>query len=129
VFASITCQSQTQMSNSMCYYPSMFVQICRTTTAMEYMVSLMWGSWFIIMVIVIKITHLLAFRALVTTIIAPRFVPLSDISCGVSPTATSAVVLIIGAATATTLGPDTGVFIIAAIADSGNFTTLAGAPA
>jgi hypothetical protein len=87
------------------------------------------GSRFIVIVIVIVITHLLVIRALVTAVIAPGLVPLADISIGVSPTATGAGVLINAAAAAAALGPATGVLIIAATAAFGISTTLAGAAA
>jgi hypothetical protein len=86
----------------------------------------MWGSRFI--VIAIAISHLLAFRALVTAIIAPRLVLLSAILIGVSPTATGARVLMIIAAAAA-LGPATGILISAATAASGFSRTVVGAAA
>jgi hypothetical protein len=73
----------------------------------------MWGLRFVIILIVIAITHLLAFQPLITPDIAPGLVPLADLSIGVCPTATGAGVLIIAAAAAATLGPATGVLIIA----------------
>jgi len=70
--------SQTQMSSWMRHYPSLVVQTGRITAVIQYAGSSMWGSRFIL--IVIAITHLLAFRALITPIIAPGLVPLSAIS-------------------------------------------------
>jgi hypothetical protein len=103
------------MSSLMRHYPSLVVQTGRMTTVIQYAGSSTWGSWFIL--IVIAITHLLAFRALVTAIIAPGLVPLSAIFIGVSRTATGAgVVMIIGAAAA--LGSATGILISAATAAS-----------
>ena len=58
--------SQTQMSSWMRHYPSLVVQTGRMTTVTEYAGSSTWGWRFI----VIAITHLLAFRALITAIIA-----------------------------------------------------------
>jgi len=66
------------MSNWMRHYPSLVVQTGRMTAVIQYAGSSTWGSRFII--IVIAITHLLAFGALVTPIIAPGLVPLSAIS-------------------------------------------------
>jgi hypothetical protein len=62
------------MSSWMRHYPSLLVQIGRKTTVIQYAGSSTWGSRFI--VIVIAITHLLAFRALVSAMIAPGLVPL-----------------------------------------------------
>jgi len=83
----------------------------------------------IMIVIVIAITHLLAYRALVTSVITPGLVLLSDISIRVSPTATGAGVLIIASAAADALGPASGVLIIVATAAFGISTMLVGAAA
>jgi len=104
------------MLSWMCQYPSLVVQTGRTSTAISYVEFLAWGLRFIVIVIVRAITHLLAFRALVTTVITPGLVPLVDISIAVSPMATGAGVLIIAAASVATLGPATGDLIIAATA-------------
>ena len=77
---------------------------------------------------VIAITHLLAFRALVTAIIAAGLVSLSAIFIGASPTATGAGALLIIAAAAA-LGPATGMLISVATAASGFSRTVPGATA
>jgi len=118
--------SLTQLSSWMRHYPSLVVQTGRMTTVIQYAGSSTWGSRFI--VIVIAITHLLAFRALVTANIAPGLVPLSAIFIGVSPMATGAGVLMIIAAAAA-LGPATGILISVAIAASGFSRTVVGAAA
>jgi hypothetical protein len=78
----------------------------------------MWGLRFVVILIVIAITHLLAFQPLITPDITPGLVLLADLSIGVCPTATGAGVLIIAAAAAAAaaLGPATGVLIIGAAA-------------
>jgi len=118
--------SQTQMSSWMRHYPSLVVQTGRMTTVIKYAGSSTWGSRLII--IVIAITHLLAFQGLDTAIIAPGLVPFWAISIGVSPTATSAGVLMIIVAAAA-LGPATGISISAATVASGLSGTVAGAAA
>jgi hypothetical protein len=81
-----------------------------------------------LIVVIIAVTHLLAFRALVTAMITPELVLLSAIFIGVSPTATGAGVLIIIVAAAA-LGPATGILISPATAASGFSKTVAGAAA
>jgi hypothetical protein len=115
------------MSSWMRHFPTFGVQTGRTTTAIQYVGCFMWGLGFIVIIIVIAITRLLAFGAIITAVSAPGLVPLSDISIGVSPTATGAGVLIMAAAAAGALGPATGVLIIAATAVFGISRTHAGA--
>jgi hypothetical protein len=90
----------------------------------------MWGLQVIVIVIVIVITisHLLAFRALITAIITPGWVPLSTSFIAVSAMATGAGVLTI-IVTAAALAPATGIFISTATAGSGFSRTVAGAAA
>jgi len=81
------------MSSLMRPYLSSDVQTGRITTVTLYAGSLPWGSRF--NVIVIAISHLLAFLCLVTAIIASALGPLSAMFMGVSPTATGSGVLMI----------------------------------
>jgi len=93
-------------------YPSLVVQTRRTTTSFWIGKSLIWELWLI--VIVITTTHLLGFKAIITAIIPPGLIPLSDISISVGLTAFCAGVLIIADTSAAALEPATGVLIIAA---------------
>jgi hypothetical protein len=70
----------------------------------------------IVIVIVIAITHQLAFQTLIPAIIATCFVPLSDMSIRVSSKATAVEVLIIMTDAAAAMGSATGNLIIAATA-------------
>ena len=106
MFVPINCQSQTQLSIWMRQYPSLGIQTGRMTTDIEYAGTLAQGLRPIL--IVIAITLLLGFPALVIAINAPRWIPLSDISIGVCPMAAGAGVLIIAPAAAAALGPATG---------------------
>jgi len=88
----------TDMSSLMRPYLSLNVQTGRIITVTKYVGSSAWVSRFNI--IVITISHLLAFRRLITAIIASGLGPLSAIFMGVSPTATGSGVLMIIAAAA-----------------------------
>jgi len=118
--------SQAQRSSEMCHYSLLVVQTGRMMTVTQYVGSLMWGTQFI--VIVIAITHLFAFRALVTTIIVLGPVRLSAISIRVSSTASGAGILTIIEAAAAQ-GFATGILISAATAASGFTRTVAGVAA
>jgi len=109
------------------HYPFLVVQTGRTSTAIYLVESLTWGSWFII--IIIAITHLLDFWALITNITAPRVVPLLDSSTEDSRKANGTGVSIIAVAAVAPLWSATAVSVIVATAGSGLSRMLGGADA